>query len=93
MLLAAEYDEVHHAVLLTVQDFGPGMDERAAERAFAPFFSSQRAGRRRGMGLPKVKRTVENNGGRAWLRTQLGEGTTVYVQLAAVADAPAGEEQ
>lgn len=79
--LEAEFDEVNEAVVLKVEDFGPGMDEKTADRAFTPFFSSQKAGRRRGMGLPRVKRVVENNGGRVWLKTQRGEGTTVFMML------------
>lgn len=79
--LEAEFDEVNEAVVLKVEDFGPGMDEKTADRAFTPFFSSQKAGRRRGMGLPRVKRVVENNGGRVWLKTQRGEGTTVFIML------------
>ena len=79
--LEADFDEVNEAVMLRVKDSGPGMDERTAERAFTPFYSSQKAGRRRGMGLPRVKRIVENNGGRVWLETRPGEGTTVYIVL------------
>ena len=79
--LEAEFDEVNDAVMLKVEDSGPGMDERTAGRAFTPFFSSQKAGRRRGMGLPRVKRIVENNGGRIWLKTRRGEGTTVCMLL------------
>ena len=66
---------------MTVRDTGPGMDARTLDSAFTPFFSAQRAGRRRGLGLPRAKRYVENNGGRIWIRTRPGEGTTVYVQL------------
>ena len=79
--LAAEFDQINAVVLLTVRDAGSGMDERTAGRAFTPFFSVQKAGRRRGMGLPRVKRVVENNGGRIWIDSQVGVGTTVTVQL------------
>jgi len=79
--LAADADDAQDAVLLTVTDSGPGMDERTLERVFAPFFSQQAAGRRRGLGLPRVRRQVENNGGRIWIRSRLGKGTTVHVQL------------
>jgi len=79
--LEAAFDEVRQAVLLKVEDFGPGMDEETAGRAFTPFFSYQKAGRRRGMGLPLVKRIVENNGGSVWLTTRRGQGTVVFVLL------------
>ena len=58
-----------------------GMDEPTAQRAFAPFFSSHQAGRRRGLGLTRARRYVENNGGRIWLESRPGQGTTVTVRL------------
>jgi signal transduction histidine kinase/HD-like signal output (HDOD) protein len=79
--LAAEADDINSAVLLTVTDEGPGMDQQTAEAAFTPFFSLQPAGRRRGLGLPRARRYVENNAGRMWLRTRRGAGTCVYIQL------------
>jgi putative nucleotidyltransferase with HDIG domain len=89
--LAAGYDETDGAVLLTVTDHGGGMDPQTAERAFTPFFSARRAGRRAGMGLPRAKRYVEINGGRIWLRSRAGEGTTVCVALPA--GGPGGGQQ
>lgn len=79
--LAAETDDINAAVLLTVSDEGPGMDAQTVEAAFTPFFSLQPAGRRRGLGLPRAKRYVENNAGRMWLRSRKGAGTCVYVLL------------
>jgi signal transduction histidine kinase len=68
-------------VLLTVRDNGPGMDSETLVSAFTPFFSSQAAGRRRGLGLPMVWRYVVNNHGRIWIESQPGRGTTVFVLL------------
>ncbi len=81
--LIAEVDETDDAVLLTVADDGPGMDAATLARAFTPFFSAQRAGRRRGLGLSRAKRTVESNGGRMWIRSRPAEGTTVTIRLPA----------
>jgi len=81
--LVAEVDDVDGSVLMTVRDDGPGMDDSTRARAFTPFFSVQRAGRRRGLGLPLAKRYVENNGGRIRLRSRPGEGTTVTLQIPA----------
>ncbi len=69
------------SVLLTIRDDGPGMDAATRERAFTPFFSLQRAGRRQGLGLPKARRYVENNAGKIWIASQPGEGTQLHVQL------------
>jgi signal transduction histidine kinase len=81
VVLGAQADPAGLAVQLTVQDDGPGMDAQTLQRAFAPFFSLQRAGRRRGLGLPKARRHVENNGGRMWLRSKPGRGACVVFQL------------
>jgi signal transduction histidine kinase len=79
--ISARIDETAGAVILSVSDSGPGMDEETALRAFTPFFSQQKAGRRRGLGLARAKRWIENNGGAIWIDTRRGEGTTVYVEL------------
>jgi len=81
--LTAGANDVADAVLLKVADNGPGMDEQTLERVFTPFFSQQAAGRRRGLGLSRTRRQVENNGGRIWIDSRVGEGTTVHVQLPA----------
>ena len=74
----------HNAqVLLTVTDDGQGMAPETLAKAFTPFFSHQRAGRRRGMGLSWARRYVELNGGRISIRSTPGEGTTVSVRLPA----------
>ncbi len=79
-------------VLVVVSDDGCGMDEPTLDRAFTPFFSSQKAGRRRGMGLPRVRRIVESNGGRVKIRSRAGAGTSVTVALPAAEASPGREE-
>ncbi|RPI62385.1 MAG: ATP-binding protein, partial [Planctomycetaceae bacterium] len=74
----------NRAVLLTVSDNGPGMDNATLERAFTPFFSLQRAGRRRGLGLPRAKRQIEANGGRIWIQSSTATGTKVFILLPAM---------
>lgn len=81
--LAAAGDELADAVLLTVRDDGPGMDEATVAKAYTPFFSAQQAGRRRGLGLSRAKRYVENNGGKIWIESTPGQGTCVWIQLPA----------
>jgi signal transduction histidine kinase len=82
--LAAEYDELTAMVRLTVIDEGPGMDASTLSQAFTPFFSLQKAGRRRGLGLPRVKRQVEINGGQIRIDSQPGRGTRVQMYLPSV---------
>ena len=68
-------------VLLRVVDNGPGMDERTLASAFTPFFSHRRAGRGRGLGLPRARQAVQANGGRIWIESRPRKGTTVCLEL------------
>jgi putative nucleotidyltransferase with HDIG domain len=72
------------AVILSVADDGAGMDGPTLAAAFTPLFSRQAAGRRVGMGLPKARQAVEALGGKMWIRSEPGAGTTVFVQLPSV---------
>ncbi len=83
IVLSASADYSRRHVLLKVRDNGSGMDAATLARAFTPFYSAQKAGRRRGLGLSKAKRYVENNGGRMWIDSEPGKGTVVSIQLPA----------
>jgi len=79
--LEASAENESRQVLIRVIDDGPGMAEDVAASAFTPFFSHRPAGRRRGMGLPRARRCVQSHGGRMWIKSRPGGGTTVFVQL------------
>lgn len=66
---------------IRVSDSGAGMPPQVQERAFDPFFSFHKAGRRRGLGLARALRIVEAHRGRIWLESAEGRGTTVHVIL------------
>jgi two-component system cell cycle sensor histidine kinase/response regulator CckA len=68
-----------------ITDTGTGMDAATAERAFEPFFTTKGGDRAPGLGLPAVHRFAAQAGGKAWLRSELGRGTTVTVVLPAAA--------
>jgi PAS domain S-box-containing protein len=72
-------------VAFRISDTGTGMDAATAERAFEPFFTTKSGDLAAGLGLPAVYRFAAQVGGKAWLRSELGGGTTVTVVLPAAA--------
>jgi light-regulated signal transduction histidine kinase (bacteriophytochrome) len=68
-----------------VRDNGPGIEERHRERIFLLFQTLQPRDRTEstGVGLPLVKKIVEMYGGRVWLESTPGEGSTFYFSLPA----------
>jgi two-component system, cell cycle sensor histidine kinase and response regulator CckA len=74
-------------VSLRVTDSGTGMTDDVATRAFDPFFTTKEKGRGTGLGLATVYGIVQGAGGRVWLDTVPGQGTTVEIEL------PLAEEQ
>jgi len=77
-------------VQIAVRDYGTGMAAEMLNRALDPFYSSKPAGRRQGLGLSRVYRYLQANGGNFWLESQQGAGTTAFVQILA---RPEGEDQ
>ncbi|HHK42496.1 MAG TPA: GHKL domain-containing protein [Planctomycetaceae bacterium] len=69
------------SIEFSVQDTGLGMNPGEAERVFDPFFTTKPQGI--GMGLAICKSIVESHGGRIWVESQVGSGTTVYFRVPA----------
>jgi signal transduction histidine kinase len=83
IIIHAAYDSFSSRVVVSVSDNGCGMDEATLKRAFDPFFSSLKAGRRRGLGLAKALRWVESSGGSIRLESHQGQGTRAMILLPA----------
>ena len=66
-------------VELRIDDPGPGMDAESVSRAFEPFYTGGPFGEAAGMGLATVHGIVAQNGGRVFLESELGVGTTVRI--------------
>ena len=81
--ISATPDE--HEILLTVTDEGRGIPEDQLESIFERFHQVQAADDRRlggtGLGLPITKAIVERHGGRIWVTSELGVGSTFSFTL------------
>ena len=72
-------------VALSVKDNGCGIPPEERERVFEIFYSTRKGGT--GLGLAIVDRIARGHGGRVRVESERGSGTTVTVELPAVAAA------
>ena len=69
-------------VLFWVADTGAGIDCEEMPHVFDRFWQAQKARRGgAGLGLQIVKGIVEAHGGRIWVESEVGVGTTFYFTL------------
>jgi len=63
-----------------VSDNGPGIEEKYFTKIFQLFqtLKSNNSGENTGVGLSIVKKIIENYGGKVWVESKVGEGTTFY---------------
>ncbi len=66
---------------LLVTDTGVGMSPATLARAFEPFFTTKPLGQGTGLGLSMVYGFVQQSGGRLFLHSKEGLGTTVTIYL------------
>jgi two-component system sensor histidine kinase KdpD len=73
--------------IIRVMDRGPGIPRAERERIFEPFYQSPAAPEKHagsGLGLAIARGFVEANGGRMWVESAPGQGSTFVVELPAM---------
>ncbi len=69
-------------VELQVEDNGSGIPESIRQKVMDPFFTTKGVGKGTGQGLPLAQATiVEKHGGKFFFSSQVGCGTTFFIQV------------
>jgi PAS domain S-box-containing protein len=68
-------------VCLSVKDEGQGMDAETLEKATTPFFTTKGVGKGTGLGLPMVQGLMAQSGGKLFMKSAAGRGTTAELWL------------
>ena len=78
--VAAKYSD-EYAVVVTIQDNGPGIPPEKLSKIFEPYFTTKERGT--GLGLAIVKHNTELYNGTVEVKSTVGAGTTFTVKLPA----------
>jgi signal transduction histidine kinase/CheY-like chemotaxis protein len=87
MILRTWHDVDADAVVLEVNDDGPGVPEDVQPRIFDPFFTTKEVGKGTGLGLTVAYAIVQEHGGRITVKSQPERGASFNVALP-VGDGP-----
>lgn len=80
-------------VEVSIGDTGKGIPAHIRSRIFDPFFTTKEVGRGSGQGLALAHSViVKKHGGKIWFESELGKGTTFFLQLPWGEAAPARHE-
>lgn len=67
--------------MFTFSDEGTGMDRETKRRIFEPFYTTKAPGKGTGMGLATISRIVDRMGGKVYVDSEPGQGTTFTLYL------------
>jgi signal transduction histidine kinase len=68
-------------IRISVKDTGTGIPEEILQKVFDPFFTTKKKEKSAGLGLSVTKGLVEKHGGNIEIKSKVGEGTTVIIEL------------
>jgi len=74
-------DKSEKVVIVSVSDNGEGMTDEVLEKVFDPYFTTKKEGS--GLGLPIIKRIMDEHKGTIFIESSPDEGTTIKLVLKA----------
>jgi len=82
LVVRSWYDAEREAVILEINDDGPGIPDEVQPKIFDPFFTTKEVGKGTGLGLTVAYAIVQDHGGRIRLESSHGSGgASFYVEL------------
>ncbi|MCM3879192.1 MAG: response regulator [Vicinamibacterales bacterium] len=89
LVVRSWHDADREAVVLEINDDGPGIADELQPKIFDPFFTTKEVGKGTGLGLTVAYAIVQEHGGRIRLASHKGAGASFYVELP-VSGTPSG---
>ena len=83
LILRSWQDVDRDAVVLEVNDDGPGVPEEVQSKIFDPFFTTKAVGKGTGLGLTVAYAIAQEHGGRITVSSQEGRGASFFLELPA----------
>ena len=75
------HDNDREAVVLEINDDGPGIPDEVQPKIFDPFFTTKEVGKGTGLGLTVAYAIIQEHGGRIRLESRPGSGASFFVEL------------
>jgi two-component system cell cycle sensor histidine kinase/response regulator CckA len=81
LILRTWHDPERGAVVLEVNDDGPGVPDDLQPKIFDPFFTTKEVGKGTGLGLTVAYAIIQEHGGRLTMKSQPGGGASFFIEL------------
>jgi CheY-like chemotaxis protein len=81
LILRSWQDPSRDAVILEVNDDGPGVPQEVQSKIFDPFFTTKTIGKGTGLGLTVAYAIAQEHGGRLTLTSETGRGASFFLEL------------